>query len=319
MDQLLHLSQDYLQSLKIVDWSYTEDDLPLTYEQYESWVEKKLQGPLNYLADERKDKRKSLKNLFPEFESSLVFLFDYTPEKKRLLADEEKYQIASYVTGFEGVDYHYWIKEKLSEIANKLNLQNFTFSIDAQPVLERDLAYKAGLGWFGKNTMLISRKHGSYFLIGSILLSTKLELESNIHIEADHCGNCTKCIDACPTDAIIDNKVLDASRCISTFTIEEFKPAPSPQGFEKVENIIFGCDICQEVCPWNNKPLQKSIPSSEKVEWMKFFNDELEVLIEKLNQMSNREYKRFFKGTPLERTGRVGMLKNLTVKLENKN
>lgn len=317
MNQLLNLSTDYLQSLKIVDWSYTEEDLPLTYDHYEEWLAKGLEGPLHYLADERKEKRKSLKNLYPDFQSSLVFLFDYTSEKKRLIESQEKYQIASYVTGFDGVDYHYWIKEKLNEIATNLGLENYTFSIDAQPVLERDLAYKAGLGWFGKNTMLISKRHGSYFLIGSILLNTKLGLNSNSHIEADHCGTCTKCIDACPTEAIIDNKILDAKRCISTFTIEEFKPTPSPKGFEEVESIIFGCDICQEVCPWNNKPLQKSSPASQKVEWMSFFNDDLEVLIEKLNLMSNREYRRYFKGTPLERTGRVGMLKNLTAKLKS--
>lgn len=316
MKSLINLSEEYLQSLKIVDWSYTEEDVPLTFEHYDKWVKNKLQGPLTYLSDQRKDKRKTLKNIHPRFKSALVFLFDYSDEKKRLLNNSEKYQIASYVTGFEGVDYHFWIKDKLNEIADKLNLQDYSFSIDAQPVLERDLAYRAGLGWFGKNTMLISKKHGSYFLIGSILLSTDLELNSVNDLEPDHCGSCTKCIDYCPTNAIIDNKILDASRCISTFTIEEFKPAPIPQGFEKVESIIFGCDICQEVCPWNRKPIERVNENPHQIEWMKFFDEEINDLINKLNQMSNREYKRFFKGTPLERTGRIGMLKNLKAKLK---
>lgn len=316
MDQLLSISKERLSNLQIVDWSYTESDIPLTFEQYDQWVENKLNGKLTYLSDERKEKRKSLKSIFAEFESALVFLFDYTPERKRLLEQSNNYQLAAYVTGFEGIDYHYWIKDKLDFIAKELALENYTFSIDAQPVLERDLAYRAGLGWFGKNSMLISKKHGSFFLIGSLLISKKLDLPKEHDIETDHCGNCTRCIDACPTNAIIDNKVLDASRCISTFTIEEFKPTPAPQGFEKVESIIFGCDICQDVCPWNNKPLQKADISHDEVEWMQFFNDDLENLIQKLNLMSNREYKRKFKGTPLERTGRVGMLKNLQAKLK---
>jgi epoxyqueuosine reductase len=314
MNKLLNLENKYLQSQQIVDWGYTELSTPITYDYYDQWVKKDLHGGLNYLSDERKDIRKDLKNLFPQFKSALVFLFDYTAERKRLEKEDAPFQLASYVTGFDGVDYHYWIKDKLEDIASKLNLHDFKLSIDAQPVLERDLAYKAGLGWFGKNSMLISKQHGSYFLIGSILLNKKLEVNIQSNLEPDHCGHCTKCIDECPTNAIIDNKVIDAKKCISTFTIEEFKPAPVPKGFEKVEKLIFGCDICQDVCPWNTKPLKNAQDKESNIQWMSFFNDKLENLISKLETMSNREYKRQFKTTPLERTGRVGMLKKFKSK-----
>lgn len=316
MNSLLGLSESRLKEFGIVDWAYTEESRPITLDHYLNWVENKYHGPLKYLADERKEKRKDLKELYPEFQSSLVFLFEYSSEKKRLEQSPSSFKFASYVSGFDGQDYHYWIKNKLDKIRNDLNLADSFFSIDAQPVLERDLAYRAGLGWFGKNSMLISKKHGSYFLIGTILLNKKLSLMTKT-IEADHCGNCTKCIDECPTNAIVDNKVVDSKRCISTFTIEEFKPTQAPLGFEKVQEIIFGCDICQEVCPWNNKPLQKISPASSKgKEWMLFFDDKLEVVISKITSMSNREYKKKFKFTPLERTGRVGMLKNLQAKLK---
>ena len=315
MNQLLSLDIEYLQSIQIVDWSYTESSIPLTYEHYDQWVKKELNGNLNYLSDERKGLRKDLKNLYPKFESALVFLFDYTSERKRIENDNSPFKLASYVTGFEGVDYHYWIKEKLEEVSKRLELKDYQLSIDAQPVLERDLAYKAGLGWFGKNSMIISKQHGSYFLIGSILLDKKLEINNEREIEPDHCGNCTKCVDECPTSAIVEDKVIDAKRCISTFTIEEFKPAPTPKGYEKVEELIFGCDICQDVCPWNKKPLNNTKASQNNIEWMSFFNDDLYNLIQKIESMSNREYKRQFKATPLERTGRVGMLKNLKAKL----
>jgi epoxyqueuosine reductase len=151
--------------------------------------------------------------------------------------------------------------------------------------------------------MLISKKHGSFFLISSILINKKLNLNTRT-IEIDHCGNCTKCIDACPTNAIIDNKVIDANKCISTFTIELFKDAEAPKGYPTNRGEIFGCDICQDVCPWNTKPLDKS-ELMESPEYLKIFEEtNLEVI-------SNREFKKIFKGTSLERTGRVGLLKNI--------
>lgn len=314
---LLGISEDFLRSRKIVDWGYTEASTPGTYALYEEWVAQGLHGDLKYLEDHRKDLRKDLKTIFPEFQSALVFLFSYTPEKKRLQESERPMKLASYVSGFEGMDYHHWIRDRLSSVETELKkdlpeLECF-YSIDAQPILERDLAYRAGLGWFGKNSMLISKKHGSYTIIGSILLNQKLSLDEEKQkekFEPDHCGNCTACIDSCPTDAIIDDKVIDASKCISNYTIELFKEGEPPKGFPASSSEIFGCDICQEVCPWNNRPLKSAeIPAGP--EWIRFFERPAEEVLKDLEGLSNRAYRKMFKGTPLERTGRVGMMKNL--------
>lgn len=306
MKELLCLSIENLRSQKIVDWAYTTDSKPLTKKEYQKWVSHNLHGPLRYMADHRKDMRFDLKNFFPEFKSAIVFLFDYTSSAKRN-SQQSDYRFAAYTQGFDGIDYHHWIKSKLEKIATSLGLKNYKLSIDTQPVLERDLAYRSGLGWFGKNSMLINRKHGSFFLISSILLDHELELASS-PIEVDHCGSCTRCIDACPTQAIVDNKVIDASKCISTFTIEVFKDVAAPEGFPTERGEVFGCDICQEVCPWNRKPLF----NSEEQETPKFIKDFENT---NLKQISNREFKKIFKGTSLERTGRVGLLKNFKKKI----
>src|SRR5690606_21900042 len=183
----------------------------------------------------------------PEFQSALVFLFSYQEAKKWLMENKE-YTVAGYSLGFGGEDYHRALKSRLQRIAESLNRPEIKifFSLDAQPIMERDLAYRAGLGWFGKNSMLISRKEGSYFIIGSILFSEKLEVEPN-QIELDHCGKCNACAESCPTEAIDpQTRTLISEKCISTFTIETFKEAPAPDGFEKSRGEIFGCDICQD-------------------------------------------------------------------------
>jgi epoxyqueuosine reductase len=303
MEKLLDLDQDFLSQMKIVDWSYTEQDKPQTLDHYRKWVDDGFNGPLKYLSDERKDLRASITKFYPEFQSALVFLFDYTGSAKRNLETKD-HKFAAYTKGFDGFDYHYWIKDRLDKIKEKLGLENCVYSIDAQPVLERDLAARSGLGWFGKNSMLINKQHGSYFLISSIFLDKKLDLKAK-SIEVDHCGTCTRCIDACPTNAIIEERQIDASKCISTFTIEIFKDdTDPPKGYPSERGEIFGCDICQDVCPWNSKPLLRSELGNYADFERTFKNLNLE-------SISNREFKRVFKGTSLERTGRVGILKNM--------
>jgi epoxyqueuosine reductase len=266
-------------------------------------VDEGLHGELGYLADHRKDLREKISAFYPNFKSSLVFLFDYTPAAKKNNEDND-HTFAAYTKGFDGMDYHYWIKDKLEKLTKLLDLEEYAFSIDAQPVLERDLAFRSGLGWFGKNSMLINKTHGSFFLISAIFLDKKFSLDSN-NLETDHCGSCTRCIDACPTNAILDNRTIDAVKCISTFTIEHFKDDVNPpKGYPTERGEIFGCDICQDVCPWNSKPLMRS----EIGNYAKFEKTFKEVDLENI---SNREFKRIFKATSLERTGRVGILKNL--------
>ncbi|MBD65422.1 MAG: tRNA epoxyqueuosine(34) reductase QueG [Halobacteriovoraceae bacterium] len=315
MKDLFSLTPENLQTMQIVDWGYTEQMQATSFDKLQNWVENNEHEPLGYLADERMLKRKNLELIYPFAKSAFVFLFDYTSSKKSLeeLAPENK--VASYALGFEDQDYHYWIQEKLhliqAELKKEVGEFEFGISLDIHPVLERDLAYRSGLGWFGKNSMLISRSLGSYFLIGSIIIDRKLNLNQR-ELETDHCGSCTRCLEACPTKAINNDRTVNAKKCISTYTIELFKDAPAPEGYPTATHEVFGCDICQEVCPWNLKPMARADETQfSENSLIEFFNRPIEVIYDQVNQMSNREYKRFFAKTSLERLGKKGLLKNL--------
>lgn len=325
MKQLLNLSEADLRGLGILDWGYTEESLPQSLKNYEQWINEDLQGPLGYLADYRKDLRRDLKKLYPEFQSALVFLFSYQ-ETKKWMIENNRHEVAAYSLGFEGQDYHYVLKARLNKIFEKLketqpDLERF-IALDAQPVLERDLAFRSGLGWFGRNSMLIHQKEGSYFIIGSLLLNKKFELDTP-KLDVDHCGQCTACVDACPTKAIDGEKrTIVASQCISTYTIEIFKEAEAPKGIDKSRGEFFGCDICQDVCPWNRKPLARVIGKLQLPEQLSFLKDWFfGIPIKELSQIieaeSNRGLKKKLSGTPFDRPGKVGWLKNLKAKLSN--
>lgn len=316
------LDSEFLKSLGVLDWGYTEEPVPRTLEYFESWTENNLHGPLNYLSDHRKDLRRDLRHVFPEFQSALVFLFSYQETKKWML-ENNQHSVAAYTLGFEGEDYHRALKERLTKITEKLAIEDLKtfFTIDAQPVLERDLAYRAGLGWFGKNSMLINRREGSYFIIGSVLLNQKFSIET-ANSDVDHCGQCTACIDACPTNAInVGTRTIEAKKCISTFTIEIMKDAEAPTGFDKSRGEIFGCDICQDVCPWNRKPLQ-GITSALKLQdkflfikdWL--FDQSREKLTTMIQSESNRGFRKKLFGTAFDRPGKEGWLKNLKALLK---
>ncbi|MAZ47576.1 MAG: tRNA epoxyqueuosine(34) reductase QueG [Halobacteriovoraceae bacterium] len=309
MKILLNLNVEALSKKRVVDWGYTENLEAASFNHFEKWVAQGKHEPLKYLSDERKEKRKSLKSVFPKAQSALVFLFDYRAAKNYQENLDPQNKIAAYSIGFEDMDYHYWIKERLIEIATSLEIDHYDISLDVHPVLERDLAYRAGLGWFGKNSMLIHQNIGSYFLIGSLIVHKKLDLTQR-HLETDHCGNCRRCIDACPTQAILENeRTLDTKKCISTYTIEIFKEASAPTGYPNKSNEVFGCDICQEVCPWVKKNSgENRIDSSWLVE---FFNRSQDEIYGEINSLSNREFKTKFKSTSLERLGKKGLLKNL--------
>ncbi|MES2527598.1 MAG: QueG-associated DUF1730 domain-containing protein [Bdellovibrionota bacterium] len=311
------ISPELLKELQVVDWGYTEESKPVSFDRYSKWVSEGNQGALSYLSDHRKDIRNDLKNLYPEFQSALVFLFSYRPAKKWLM-DNKRHEIASYALGFGGEDYHHSLKRSLESILAELKNNHPTlegyFTLDAQPVLERDLAFRAGLGWFGKNSMLIHRSEGSYFIIGSILLNQKIQEEKRV-LETDHCGQCRACIDACPTLAIDEEtRTLKADRCISTFTIEMMKEVPAPAGMENSRGEIFGCDICQDICPWNSKPLMRTdgALSFEKFPSVgTLFTKSPEELITFFEGESGRGIQKELQGTALSRPGKKGWLKNL--------
>lgn len=318
MNPLLSVDIETLNSLGIIDWGYTEESKPLSFQKYDEWVTKGLSHPLNYLQDHRKNLRTDLKLVYPEFKSALVFLFSYQPAKKWMI-DHEKHQVAGYSMGFGGEDYHSALKRRLELITQRLelvspNLRSF-ISLDAQPILERDLALRAGLGWFGKNSMIINQKEGSYFIIGSLLLNQTLQIEK-AQVDIDHCGQCNACVEACPTGAIDgETRTLKAEACISTFTIETFKEVDPPAGFEKSRGEYFGCDICQDVCPWNKKPLGRVVADLKLVERFSFLKNwfyiwPVEQLKTLMQNESNRGLRRTLQGTAFDRPGKEGWLKN---------
>ena len=319
-------NDDILQSYHICDWAYGEEAEPVSFHHFENWIQCGHEGPLSYLSDHRFIKRKSLKNVYKDFQSYLVFLFDYSKEREKLQhfyrsKKSNGFKIASYALGFQGYDYHIVIKDHLLSLGRHLQKQHkglkFIHSLDVHPVLERDLAYRAGLGWFGKNSLLIHRKYGSFFLIGALLFNKKLSLPKR-GLEQDHCGHCTRCVDSCPTKAIdAETRTIVANKCISTFTIELFKKEKSPpSGMEMSHGEIFGCDICQDVCPWNQRPLKGGEAldtESEKTSFIMnlFLTKKPSEVFAKFSAMTKRGFRKLLKETPYERTGRDGLLKNV--------
>jgi epoxyqueuosine reductase len=311
MKPLLTLDPSELKRLGIVDWGYTEDLKARSFQAFSHWL-KEHHEALPYLGTQQSIyNRENIKHWFSEAAGALVFLFDYTPAKKE---STDFPKVAGYALGFEGLDYHDVLAPRLHEIASHLGLTNYKLSLDTQPILERDLAYRAGLGWFGKNAMLISPKHGSYFIIAALIVSTPLSLEV-AGVEIDHCGNCTACVEACPTQAIDPVKrTIIAQRCISTWTIEDRREdTPAIAGYENSRGEIFGCDICQDVCPWNRKPLDRAIGYlSERAQfWREWYHQPTRTILESIQSLSGRALQRFMQGTPFMRPSKKTLIRAL--------
>ena len=274
---------------------FLEEEAP----RLEQWLLQNKQGKMKYM-ERHFDKRLDPGKLVEGAKSVVSLLYNYFPEEDQL--DKQAPRISKYAYGR---DYHLVVKEKLSLLMSYINdeigeVHGRAF-VDSAPVLERAWAQKSGLGWIGKNTNLINRKQGSYFFIAELIID--LELEPDQPIE-DYCGTCTACIDACPTDAIVKPYVLDASKCISYFTIELREEIPIEMK-GKFENWAFGCDICQDVCPWNrfSKPHREPDfkPSNEFLEMNK--SEWIEITEEVFNKM--------FSNSALKRTGYKGLRRNL--------
>ena len=319
-------SDDILASYHICDFAYSEEAQAVSFQSFAKWVHQGHAGPLSYLKDHRFEKRKDLRYFYKDFQSSIIFLFDYSHQREKWqhfyrspLSNGLK--IASYALGFKGYDYHLTIRDHLLHLGKilqqKIKGLEFIYSLDVHPVLEKDLAYRAGLGWFGKNSLLLHKKYGSFFMIGSLLLNQKLDLPQRTK-EVDHCGQCTRCIDTCPTQAIDHTtRTIIANKCISTFTIELFKSnTPPPPDMEKAHGEIFGCDICQDVCPWNQRPFKEELfpwafsPKAFMVKEFFLLRNPIKVL-ELLGSITKRGFRKLFKGTPYARTGRDGLIKNI--------
>jgi epoxyqueuosine reductase len=265
-----------------------------------SWLNKGFNGSMNYMANYF-DLRVDPTKLVPGAKSVITLLLNYFPEQQQ---NPDAPQISKYAYG---KDYHEVIKSKLKfflqtlkENIGEINGRGFT---DSAPVLERTWAVKSGLGWIGKNGNLITKNNGSFFFIATLI--TDLELESDDPFIKDYCGTCTKCIDNCPTDAILPDKVIDGSKCISYFTIE-LKDMLIPGDMKgKFDNKLFGCDICQDVCPWNrfSKPNHETgfTPLNEILNFSK--ND--------WEELTEESFKIIFGKSPLKRSKFEGIKRNL--------
>jgi len=277
---------------------------------FERWLEAGYAGEMQYLVRSR-DRRRDLQQVLPGAQAVIVCGLNYDTEYPYSTAqsDADRGWIARYAWG---ADYHQVMQDKLAQlqafvatlvpptVASKLY-------VDTGPVVERVYAKYAGLGWFGKNTCLLNTRFGSWLLLGELILSIPLEYDRPA---LDHCGTCTRCLDACPTQALLEPYVLDAQRCIAYLTIE-LKGAIPEEFRSQLGHHIFGCDICQDVCPWNRKrrfttaadlqprPAQVHPPLAE------------------LAQMTREEFKQHFHGTAIERTKRRGLLRNVCVAMGN--
>jgi len=287
----------------------TTPEPPPHYATFQNWIAQNHHGTIDYLATERSlTRRADPKQILPECKSILVLATPYDsplPMGEGLEVRDEL-RIASYA---RGADYHDVLPARMKDLVQFIEEQvqrpiKNRWYTDTGPILERDLAQRAGIGWIGKNTCLINPKQGSYFFLSEIFLD--LELEPDPPFVTDHCGTCTRCITACPTDCILPNRTLDATRCISYLTIELKDDIPLDLR-DKIGNWIFGCDICQQVCPWN-----RFAPQGDSA-----FDDIRTPPTPEDLTLTPQAFNTRFKPTPVQRAKRRGYLRNIAVALGN--
>lgn len=265
----------------------------------EAWLNQNLHGKMSYMANHF-DKRIDPRLLVDNAKSVISFSYNYYTDVKQ---NDDAPKLAMYALG---KDYHDVVKEKLklllAFIKERVGEVNGRCFVDSAPVLERAWAKRSGIGWQGKNTNVLTKRNGSYFFLAEIILDVELEYDSPVK---DYCGTCTKCIDACPTDAIYQPYKVDGSKCISYFTIE-LKGEILPSEIKgKFENWMFGCDICQQVCPINSQAKQHKEPQFEpSLDLLKMNRKDWEDLTEET-------FKQLFKGSPVNRTKFKGLKRNI--------
>lgn len=273
---------------------FLEEEAP----RLESWLKKNMNGEMGYM-ENHFDKRLDPTVLVPGSKSVISLLLNYYPTETQAL---DTYKISKYAYG---TDYHFVIKDKLKQLMHFISeeigeVEGRAF-VDSAPVLDKAWAAKSGLGWIGKHSNLLTKQSGSFYFIAELIVDLDLEYDSPV---TDHCGTCTACIDACPTNAIVADKVVDGSKCISYFTIELKNEIPeSEKG--KFEDWMFGCDICQDVCPWNrfSKPHQDPL-----------FNPHPELLSmtkKDWEEITEEVFKKIFKNSAVNRTKFNGLTRNI--------
>jgi epoxyqueuosine reductase len=292
----------------------TTPDLPEHFHAFAGWLEAGRHGEMAYLASERaRQRRADPRAILPECQSILALGVRY--DRPQAPAEGVEVRLTGRVAAYAwGDDYHDVLVERLKALHSKIEELAHTpvsarWYTDTGPVLERDLAQRAGLGWIGKNTCLIRPGVGSYFFLAEMLLG--LELEMDAPFQSDQCGTCTRCLEACPTGCILPDRTLDARRCISYLTIE-LKGAIPRDLRPQMGKWVFGCDICQEVCPWN----VRFAPAEGDPAFAPRPEVSLPDLCEEL-ALDQEAFSRKFKGNPVKRARRRGYLRNIAVALGN--
>jgi epoxyqueuosine reductase len=273
---------------------FLEEEAP----RLENWLNQNHHGEMKYM-ENHFDKRLNPTLLVDDAKSVISLLLNYYPSETQ---SSDSYRISKYAYG---EDYHFVIKEKLKELLQTIQTEIGEFSgrafVDSAPVLDKAWAAKSGLGWIGKNSNLLTQQVGSFYFIAELVVDLDLEYD---YATTDHCGTCTACIDACPTEAIVSPYVVDGSKCISYFTIELKENIPQEMK-GKMDDWIFGCDVCQDVCPWNrfskshNEPLFNPNPellSMTKKDWEEITED---------------TFKKVFKNSAVKRTKLDGIKRNI--------
>lgn len=278
------------------------------FDRLREWLDQGFAGEMAYL-HRHAEARRHPASILPDVHSVVMVGMNYKPDDPNPSRPQPPGRVARYA---RGTDYHDLLRQRLNQLLAWAQTEVpgclGRGVVDTAPLLERDFARRAGLGWFGKNTMLLNKRLGSYFFLGALLLDCHLHPDPP-H-EATHCGTCTACLDACPTQAFPAPGWLDARRCISYLTIELKGPIPAELR-EPLGDWVFGCDICQEVCPWNRKAPTGTEPALQP-------RADLEALDPaELLGLSEAEFRRRFQGTALMRSRRRGLLRNAALVLGN--
>lgn len=274
---------------------FLEDEAP----RLENWLSNAMHGEMKYM-ENHFDKRLDPRKLVPGAQSVVTLLFNYHSSARQ--RDKTAPKISSYAYG---EDYHFVVKRHMKALVHRIEeeigkVEGRAF-VDSAPVLDKAWAVKSGAGWMGKHTNVIRKQEGSYFFIAELIIDLELEAD---HPVTDHCGSCTRCIDACPTGAIIRPYTVDGSRCISYFTIE-LKDAIPQEWNGQFDNWMFGCDICQEVCPWNRFSKEHEVAAFRPDE--RLLNMEREEWIE----LTEEVFRQLFRKSAVKRTGFEGLKRNI--------
>ncbi|WP_339728841.1 tRNA epoxyqueuosine(34) reductase QueG [uncultured Gimesia sp.] len=283
---------------------------PAGYHGFLDWLNQGYAGEMDYL-ERRKDAYEHPRYVMSSVRSVLMLTLNYRTEEPPSLSGTEA-RVSRYAWGT--TDYHKVIRKKLKQLSRRIHEQfpdcETRGVVDTAPLLERDFAQLAGLGWIGKNTLLLNKTEGSWFFLAGLLLSDELEYDAPQ--ETSHCGTCTRCLDACPTDAFVEAGTLDARKCISYLTIE-LRDQPIPAELRPgMQDWMFGCDVCQDVCPWNRKAPVSGEPSFQPVESFSPV-DACELLT-----LDEGAFQARFQSTPMSRARRAGLLRNAAIVLGNR-